>query len=271
MAEKTKLKRHWANEAIALAMQGRWEEAVAINKAIIELFPNDIDAYNRLGKALNELGQYTEAQEAYKRVLEIDPNNTIAQRNLGRLCYLQQAKQVHKDKQGLDLSLFIKEVGKTTLVNLYHPASRERLIGMSAGEQVRLKIEGKRLIVETEEGEYLGEVEPKTGLRLIKLMEGGNRYQAAIASLENGGKVIIKETFQHPSQQGRPSFPSRATDSFRPYIKDSLFKYELEEETTEWGEEGIPSFEDTAETKGVEGETYSLDELAESLEEEDEE
>ena len=53
----------YAKEAIALAMQGRWEEAVAANRAILELFPEDVDAYNRLGSALMELGEYAFKKE----------------------------------------------------------------------------------------------------------------------------------------------------------------------------------------------------------------
>jgi tetratricopeptide (TPR) repeat protein len=252
MMKKAKLKQHRSSKAIALAMQSRWEEAVAVNKSIIELFPNDVDAYNRLGKALTELGRYAEAEEAYKRVLNIAPNNAIAKRNLDRLSHLREAKQGPKDRQGLDLSLFIEEMGKSAVVDLLYPAPEEVLTRMAAGERVCLKVEGQKLIVVDRDSEYLGEIEPKLGLRLIKLMEGGNRYQAVIASLgKDGGRVIIKETFQHPSQAGRPSFPSRASDGFRAYIKDSMLKYELdEEEAIEWDEEALEdasSFEDIAE------------------------
>lgn len=240
VAKKAKLKQYLSGEAIALALNSRWEEAAAINRGMIELFPQDVDAHNRLGKALIELGRYAEALEAYKRVIEIDPGNIIAKRNLSRLSQLKEMRPEPKDRQELDLSLFIEVTGKTALVELYHPAPRELLTMMSAGEQVYLKAKGQKLIVENKDGEYLGEIEPKLGLRLIKLMEGGNRYQAAIAPLgEDGSRVIIKEVFQDPSQAGRPSFPLRAADSFRPYIKDSVLKYELEdeEEGGEWDEE----------------------------------
>jgi len=54
-------------------MQGRWKEAIAANKSLIESFPNDVDAYNRLGRAYMELGEYSRAREAYGRTLELDP------------------------------------------------------------------------------------------------------------------------------------------------------------------------------------------------------
>ena len=237
IADKAKLKQHWSAEAIALALQSRWDEAAAINRSIIELFPDDIEAHNRLGKALTELGRYAEAWEAYKHVLEIDPSNIIAKRNFERLSQLKKVRREPKERQELDLSLFVEETGKTALVELYHPASREVLTRVSAGEQVYLKAEGKRLIVENGDGEYLGEIEPKLGLRLMQLMAAGNRYQAAMATLgREGSRVIIKEIFQDPSQAGRPSFPPGSADSFRSYRKDRVLNPEPVDEGR-WDEE----------------------------------
>ena len=67
--EQVRLKRQSGRQAIALAMQGRWKEAVAANKSLIESFPNDVDAYNRLGRGYMELGEYSLAKEAYARAM----------------------------------------------------------------------------------------------------------------------------------------------------------------------------------------------------------
>jgi len=90
--ERNRFKRQRTEQAIQLAMAGRWEEAVAVNRAILELFPTDVDTYNRLGKALTELGHYREAREAYQKGLEIDPSNMIAKKNLARLATLREAE-----------------------------------------------------------------------------------------------------------------------------------------------------------------------------------
>jgi len=46
------------------------------------------------------------------------------------------------------------------------------------------------------------------GLILIKLISGGNKYQASVTSLENERIVImIQETYQHPTQIDITSFP----------------------------------------------------------------
>jgi hypothetical protein len=96
---------------------------------------------------------------------------------------------------------------------------------MGFGDQVRLEAKKQRLIVTSESGEYLGEVEPRQGLRLIKLMRGGNRYDAAILNVEEDKvQVIIKEIYRHPGQVGHPSFPVKATEHLRTRIKESLLR-----------------------------------------------
>ena len=55
--DRAKVRRQQAEAAIQLALQGRWDEAANLNKSIIGVFPTDVDAYNRLGKAMTELGR----------------------------------------------------------------------------------------------------------------------------------------------------------------------------------------------------------------------
>lgn len=237
--EKPPPRRQRIREAIALAMQSRWDEAVAANRSIIESFPGDAGAYNRLARALMELGEYAQAQEAYGYALKLDPRNRIAKKALGRLSELGQEQLAPRaDRHRAIPQLFIEETGKAGMVDLCQLAPKEVLARMVAGAQVYLKLKGRSLIVEDGQGEYLGQVEPKHGLRLIRLMEGGNEYTAAIARLEDdGAKAIIKEAYRHPSQQGRLSFPLKDGETFRPYVRDSLLRYELEEE------ESIPEAE----------------------------
>jgi lipoprotein NlpI len=51
-----------------------FDEALAID-------PNDVDALNNKGVALNNLGNYTGAIEFYNKTLAIDPKNTFALTN----------------------------------------------------------------------------------------------------------------------------------------------------------------------------------------------
>jgi tetratricopeptide (TPR) repeat protein len=234
--EKARLRQRLSKEAIGLALQGKWEEAEAINKDIIEKFPSDVEAYNRLGRALTELGDFDGAKEAYLKALELAPENAIAKKNLARLTSLSESmatlkRNPHKTSTSkaqarrVALDLFITEIGKAGVVNLHNVASVDVLAKMGFGDQVHLKAKKQQLTVTNEDGKYLGEVEPRQGLRLIKLMRGGNRYDAAILNVEGDKvQVLIKEVYQHPSHVGHPSFPVKATEHLRTRIKESLLR-----------------------------------------------
>lgn len=253
-----------SDEAIKAAVQGKWEEAVAINRAIIEVSPGDIDAHNRLGKALSELGHNAEARKSYGRVLELDPNNSIAQRNVQRLSYLKEGERTAKEARGIDSKFFIQETSKAKMVGLTRTASRATLAKMSAGDEVYLRPKDKKLVVVSDIGDYLGEVEAKIGARLIDLMNGGNQYRAAISSVRDETvRIIIRETFQHPSQIGHPSFLPKAAEELKPYLKGSLVKHDIEDEfveeagePSEWEGEEEPLGQ---EEMGVEDEVFGLE------------
>lgn len=238
--DKARLRRKASQEAISLAMQSRWQEAVTVNQSIIDLLPTDIDAYNRLGRAFMELGDFAKAKEAYTRALGLDPYNSIAQKNLQRLSLLSDAKvKVKEERREVSPDLFIGEMGKAGVVNLQNLAPREVLARMAAGNQVNLKVKGQQLIVENDQGKYLGLVEPPHGFRLARLIDGGNKYTAAIVSINyESARIIIREVFQHPSQVGRLSFPVRAVEGFQPHVRDTLLRHEaVEEEALEEAED----------------------------------
>ncbi len=260
--KQVRLRRQGSRQAIALAMQGRWHEAVAANKSMIESFPNDVEAYNRLGKAYIELGEYAQAREAYSRAVELDSYNVIARKNLQRLSRLEGAVVGFEGgSHKAEPQHFIEEIGKAGVVNLYHLAPPEVLARVVAGDTVYLKIDGHSLAVENGRGEYLGQVEPKYGQRLIRLIEMGNKYTAAIvSSTEETISVIIREVYQDPSQAGQLSFPSRQIEGVQPYVSDRMFK------------RGV-AYEDLAEApgysiEGQEGTEVLTEELSESDEDE---
>ena len=254
--EQEKLRKEKAKEAIALALEGRWENAVKVNHLIIESFPTEVEAYNRLGKALSELGRYGEAADAFRHALELSPSNSIAKKNLERLSDLRDTvpKPV-ASKKGTP-QLFIEDSGKAAVISLTDVAPRKILAKMSAGDTVYLKVDGTSLQVLNYQGDYLGRLDPRLALRLARLINGGNHYEPTIISI-NGERIslIIREAYRHPSQAGIVSFPSRGTEDYKPYIRSTLLKYDLEEEredsgpitdfVAEWAdEEGAESIED---------------------------
>jgi len=213
-------------------MQGRWREAVAANISILGSFPNDVDAYNRLGRAYMELGEYSRSKEAYERAMELDPYNAIAKKNLHRLSHLGKAVVgLEGGSQKAEPQHFIEETGKAGVVDLYRLAPPEILARMVAGDKVYLRIDGTSLVVENGRGEYLGQVDPKVGRQLIKLTKGGNKYTAAIiSSTEDMMSIVIREVYQDPSQAGRLSFPAKGIEELRPYVGERILRRELEYE-----------------------------------------
>jgi tetratricopeptide (TPR) repeat protein len=248
--EQVRLIRQKSKQAIALAMEGRWREAVEANKGIIADFPSDVDAYNRLGRAYMELGESLLAREAYGRAKELDPFNTIAEKNLRRLSHLRETSpSVEGGFHRVEPQVFIEETGKAGVVSLYRLAPKEVLAGVDAGDKVNLKIVGSSLMVEDMKLRYLGQVEPRYSQRLIRLMVGGNRYTATVvSSSEDMMAIIIRETYQYPSQEGQLSFPSKGFGSLRPYVSDKIIRRRIEYDEAAVREPGyVMTSEDEAE------------------------
>lgn len=231
----SRFKRQRSKEAIDLAMQGRWHDAVKANKDIIHSFAGDVDAYNRLGRAYLEIGEYTQAREAYNHTVELDPFNAIARKNLQKLKYLEGVgPAIAEAHNKVEPQNFIEEMGKAGVVKLFSPAPKQVLARMVAGDEVKMKIEGPALIAEDPRGTYLGLVDPRHTQRIIKLMEGGNRYSAAVvSSTEAGLTIIIRETYQDPSNADRLSFPPRGLEEVRPYASDRVLKLDTDAEGSE--------------------------------------
>jgi len=230
--EHIKPRSQYVEDAIQLAMESKWDEAVELNEFILENFGPDDQAYNRLGKALTELGRLEEARDQYEKSLKLNPFNTVAKKNRSKLEVLIQ----HKDdiKTGVtrvDLNLFVEEMGKTVITQLEaveDPAVCDKVV---AGDIAELSVAGDAITVTTLRGIHLGQLEPKMARRLIKFMQGGNRYQAGVTNCDGGlVRVIVRETYQDPKFAGKPSFPMRAKRevAFRPYARESLIQRDAE-------------------------------------------
>lgn len=211
--DKVKTKQERTKAAITLAMQSRWSEAVAVNRSLIDDFPGDLESYNRMGRALTELGRIDDAREAFRRVLEVSPHNTIARKNLDRLDQLGDNLPRHQPAQRRATQAFIGESGKTLVTSLVNVAPPKTLARLTPGDDVNLELSGRRLnVIDEVSGEELGQVESKTASRLKRLMSGGNRYAATVKSVDDREvTIIIREVYKHPSQARIVSFPSRAS------------------------------------------------------------
>src|SRR3982074_1999658 len=67
--------RAFADQAVQAALEADWARAVDLNSRTLEANPEDLEARNRLGRALLETGKLEEAKAAYAEVLEAEPNN----------------------------------------------------------------------------------------------------------------------------------------------------------------------------------------------------
>lgn len=240
----TRQRRQLAEGAIAHATRGEWEAAVEANQQLLELGP-DIDGYNRLGKALAELGRHDEALGAYEQALERDGTNRIAQRNVERLRLMLAANKPaangKKRPVKAPVTLFIEEMGKTGRARLVSLAAPRVLAPLSPGDAVELHGEGEALLARVGKTP-IGRVEPRIATRLLKLIATGNRYEAAITTIhEAGGEltIIIREVFTHPDNFGKVSFPTltHSGSGVRPYMKGTALRYDDDEEVEEADED----------------------------------
>ncbi len=235
--------REKAERAIALALRNKWAEAADVNRTILEDTADDVDALNRLAKALLELGEMDQARDSLKRVVALAPSNIIAQRNVERLTRTEADKSEHPLPTNpgtiFSLDIFMEEAGKSTTTSLIDTGDSAVFQRLTGGEQVDLVRAASRLRVYSRRGDFLGRVPPRLARRLTELMDGGNVYAAAALHFADGEvRIILREIHQDPSQADRSSFPPQRPDGFRPYVRGrSLVYYDLEEAAAETADE----------------------------------
>ena len=266
-AEHLKPRSQYGDEAVQLAIAGKWDEAAKLNKFIIESFGTDEETQNRLGKALSELGKLKDAKAAYEVALKLNPMNSIAKKNAARInALLHQKEGLKVGGTRVDLNLFVEEMGKTVITTLENPPGSDICSRVAAGDVAELRVDGDGVVAETSRGVKLGLLEAKLARRLIKFMRGGNRYQAGVMACEGTSvKLIVRETYGDPKFAGKPSFPMRRKREveFRPYTKESLLAREVEIFAGEDDEE--PSSDAVVEGGEIEEGMHAVDDDAEPL------
>lgn len=234
--EPSKPRSAYVEEAVQLASDARWEEAVEVNRFIIKSFGADEGSQNRLGKALTELGHLEDAKAAYDASLTLNPMNPVARKNSLKLENLMSAKEALKGGPvKVDLNLFVEEMGKTTTTTLRAAAS-DVCSKVAAGDVAEVRVDGDGIEIDTVRGVRVGSLEAKLARRLIKFIQGGNRYQAGVTSCEGSTvRVIVRETYQDPRFAGKPSFPivRKREAEFRPYSRESLVTRDVESFSTD--------------------------------------
>jgi hypothetical protein len=220
------------------------------------------------------MGQVEEAVEAYQGTLKLNPVNPIAQKNLAKLQAVRSGKApVPTSRARVDVDAFIEETGKTALTALHVHTEGDPCAKVAGGDPVKLIVNGDTMNVETSRGVNLGHLEHAMGRRLIKFIEGGNRYSGAVATCDGSAvRIIIRETHQDPKFHGKPSFTIKkgGRDEFRPYAKESLLNRASEpDEADEDGEEGSEELDGMHTVDSVEEESIDVPEADEDTRKED--
>ena len=224
--ERVKPRAVFVEEAIQLALDSRWQEALTVNRQLVERHGPDEDTYNRLGKALSELGEHQEALDSYTQALELNPLNIIAQKNRRRLeMVLSAGERIGGSTGAIDVDLFTEEPGKSALTVLT-ATGRDVSVAVNPGDAVDLERKANTLMAHTTRGVSLGQVDTKIARRLVPLIAAGNRYSAAVARVDGERiEIMIREAYQAPENARKSSFPiarGARRDEFRPYAKESL-------------------------------------------------
>lgn len=203
--------------AIDAALESRWQDALKLNKQIIKLHPQNVDALNRQARAYMELGRYNLAKKYYQQALKIDPYNPIALKNLKIIKSFKSTNQPpHANGQGkLSPSLFLQEPGKTKVVNLLHICEPQKLSSAFCGMMVNMSVKNRKITIIDRSGDYLGVLPDDISHHLIRLLKGGNKYELFIKSIRvNALSVLIRETFRSKRFKNQSSFLEHSTTSF---------------------------------------------------------
>ena len=238
--------RAFADQAVQAALEADWTKATDMNTRILAANAEDLEARNRLGRALLETGKLDEAKAAYAEVLKAEPNNPIALRNVARLSTLLEHKsKINMTKSKTQPRLFIEDMGKTGILRLINPAPPQVVAKYSPGAEAELRERDGLIAVHARDGELLGFLEPKVGRRLLDLINTGNEYVVAVVSNDQQNpRVAIRETLQSPENAQRISFPGHhrpAETKERAYIKGNFFRFGGEEEDDADGDESEES------------------------------
>lgn len=201
-------------QAISAALSCQWQEALGLNQQILEIDPKNTEALNRLGRAFFELGDFSESKKHFQNALEVDPYNQIAQKFIKRIeTFSKKGSKNQIKKNGgfapihVDSAMFIEEPGKTKLVTLLKVAEPQKLSMLTAGQQAKLVIKNRVLAAVDYNEEYLGVLPDDLSHRLIKLIHGGNKYQALIKTVKvNGLSILIREVYRSSRFRNQPSF-----------------------------------------------------------------
>ncbi len=217
----------WKNEsdieklthlAINAATEADWNEAAKINKKIVSLSENNVEALNRLARAQACTGQLVQAQKTYKKVMQVDPYNSIAQKNIEKISKITKTNSNNNGYSNgqtqVDLSFsshLVYEPGKTKIISLLNLATPGILATLNCGEKLSMNLKKHGICITTDDGQYLGALPDDLAHRLLAYISGGNKYSVFVkyATTKNL-TIFIKEVARSAKFANQPSFQTNS-------------------------------------------------------------
>lgn len=198
-------------QAIQTALTGDWAQAILINLELLKENPNDIETLNRLALAFTVIGKIKDAKSTYQKVLLLDNQNPIALKNVKRLSGLKMKDSTTPPpllSQNI-ASMFLEENGKTKIVELVNIAEPKIICHLMTGEALDLHVKRLKIFVLDGKTHYIGMLPDDIGKRLIKFINGGNTYEAAVKAVVNHRVIVfVREMKRVAKFKNQPSFLS---------------------------------------------------------------
>lgn len=198
-------------QAIDAAVNADWNNAIDLNKKIIAIEKNSLDAYLRLGFSYLQLKQIKDAKTAYNKAVRIQPKNQVAMENLERIKILED-KETHllpHNNTRLDPNIFLEVSGKTKTVSLVNLGQKNHLAQLSVGQEVTLQLKKRKVEIRTIKGDYIGSLPDDLSKRLLFFLKAKSKYKAYVQESTLTRVVIfIQEELKGKAVSNYTSFPS---------------------------------------------------------------
>lgn len=194
-----------SQNAIKAAISKNWQEAVEINKSILDISADDIPTLNRLGIAYSMINKPRKASITFNKVLKLEPKNQIAKNNLSRLKTVKKNGLVNLNTKTIN---FVEEPGKSKIVPLVSIGEPSTISLLNVGEEVIISPNKHKIKIATVDDKFIGYLPDNISHRLFQLLRSGYKYKCFMKSVvTKNPSVFILETHASKRYHGLPSFP----------------------------------------------------------------
>jgi Flp pilus assembly protein TadD, contains TPR repeats len=124
-------------QAVEAAFNNNWKEAINLNKEILQIDKNNLDAILRLAFAYFQNQEFKKAKSIYKKGLKVQPNNPVILNYLKKIDIIEKKKsEAEKISRALvNPEIFLEIPGKTKSVALVNLGQKEILAKLNIGEK----------------------------------------------------------------------------------------------------------------------------------------